>query len=153
MVAFICVQKICAGEVLHILIIKEGRIIFMANVNYNTILNLDALELSNWLDSEFGVQTPTEIISVEDMNEASKLLLKLSSYYSYLCSLLARAEIATRNAKRNSSKNEYEDMVDRKKAISLAVDRVKQQYSAISRAVTIHIENNQELRFGSSGKI
>lgn len=119
--------------------------------NYKEILSTPPELLIDWLEEHFYTDIPCEVVSKEDMEVAAKLLLKLSAYYSFLCSLLTRAEIATRQAKRELGKLEYEDMVDRKKAISNAVDIVKQQYQAVSRAVTIHIENMKELNM--SGKV
>ena len=98
---------------------------------------------------------PDHIDSIEDMNNASKLLLKLSSNYSYICPLQSHAKIATRIAKRNKSKDDpdstidYEDMVDKKEIIDNVADCIKQEYNAISRAVTIKIESNRELQMTS----
>ena len=62
-------------------------------------------------------------------------------------------QIATREAKRGGDKDLYEDMVDRKEAVERMTESVKQQYSAVSRAVTIHIENNKELHMNMDGGI
>lgn len=119
--------------------------------NYSNILNMEPTELLRWLSSEFSVEMPEEILTIEDMNLAAKLLMKLSSYYSFLSLLLSYAKLSTRAAKRNGTKEEYEDMVDRKEIIQNMTESVKQQYAAISRSVTIRIENNQELRMGANG--
>ena len=120
-------------------------------MDYCKLLKLDTITLIKWLDKTFYVEMITEILDVEDMNKASKLLICLSSYYSYLCSLLSYAKVITRKAKRELTKEEYEDMIDRREAIANKTDAIKQQYSAISRAVTIHIENNAELKMNTTG--
>ncbi len=122
-------------------------------MDYSTILNMDPDDLMKWLTREYVIQMPQEIVSVDDMNNAAKLLLQLSTYYSYLCTLLSYAKIRARKLKRDGDKQAYEDMVDRKEAIQNMTDSIKQQYAAISRGVTIRIENNQELKMTSNGYI
>ncbi len=114
---------------------------------------MEPKELLDWITTEFSVQLPTEIISVEDMNLAAKLLLQLSNNYSYLCALLSNAKLEARAQKRYGEKKDYEDAVDRKEIIQNMVDCVKQQYAAVSRSVTIRIENNQELRMTANGYV
>ena len=122
-------------------------------MDYNTIFQMDPSNLLTWLLENFSVELPEEIQSTADMENAAKLLLQLSNHYSYLCALASTAKIATRNAKRYDSKEEYEDMVDRKEIIQNMVDVVKQQYAGVSRAVTIRMENNVELRMTAGGYI
>lgn len=122
-------------------------------MTYADVLRKAPADLLSWTDKEFSVEIPEEIHTPDEMKYAAKLLLKLSSYYSYLCSLLSYAKLETRYAKRNASKQDYEDMVDKKEIIQNAQERVKQAYTAISRAVTIKIENNRELQMNSTGGI
>lgn len=120
-------------------------------MDYNAILKMNTKQLLEWLINNFLIEIPTEIISIEDMQVASKLLMKLSNNYSYLCALSSYAKLATREAKRSGNKTEHENMVDRKEIIQNMTDCIKQQYAAVSRAVTIHIENNAELRMNCAG--
>lgn len=122
-------------------------------MNAQAFLTLPPKELSIRLDEEFDVTLPDAIISIEDMEAASKLLIKLSGSYSFLTSLLSFAKIAVRETKRSGDKVAWEDMVDRKDAIENKTNAIKQNYSAVSRAVTIHIENNAELRMNTGGYI
>lgn len=122
-------------------------------MDMNAILNMEPVMLLKWLSNEFSVDIPKEIVSVEDMDRAAKTLLQLSTQYSYLQTLLSYAKVATREAKRTGDKQYYEDMVDRKEIIQNKVDSIKQNYAAVSRSVTIRIENNQELRMTASGYI
>lgn len=120
---------------------------------YDNLLHKEPKELLNYLVEKFYVPLPEAIFTAADMEAASKLLIKLSGEYSYLTALLLYAKIAVRDTKRNGSKPDYEDMIDRRDTIEGVTNAVKQQYAAVSRAVTIHIENNQELRMNTQGYI
>lgn len=120
---------------------------------YKNVIDKSPQELFKWLTDNFLVELPSVLMSIEDMEYASSLLMQLAGYYQYLTALLSYAKISTRAAKRNLSKEAYENMVDKKELIQNTVDAVKQSYNAVSRAVTIHIENNAELRMNSSGSI
>ncbi len=122
-------------------------------MNIEQILSMKPSALLQKLVDDYSYGLPNEIITIEDMNEAGKLLIRLSGDYSYLMSLLSYAKIATREAKRSGTKEEYEDAVDRKEIISNVTEAIKQKYSAISRAVTIRIENNRELHMNTEGSI
>ena len=99
-----------------------------------------------WLDETFPLPAPEAIITSQDMEEAAKSLLKLSSEFSYISELCSWAKALTREAKRTLSKEEYENMVDKKDAVENKMNAIKQTYAGISRAVTIRLESNQELR-------
>lgn len=122
-------------------------------MTYGQVLSMQPAALAEWLAAEFLEELPVEIIKIEDMEAAAKLLLKLSSSYSYLCALSSKAKIASREMKRSGDKEAYEDMVDRREAIAAITDAVKQQYSAVSRSVTIKIENDRELQMNTNGYI
>ena len=118
--------------------------------NYQDIFSLSPIDLVSWLHNEFSISLPEKIETTDDMEAASQILLVLSEYFSYLSELLSYAKIAVRQAKRNSPKEQWEDMVDRQLAIERKLDSVKQKYSAVSRAVTIKTENNKEFFMSSS---
>ncbi len=120
----------------------------MKNNNIEELFQMPPLVLVNWLLKNIPNQIPEEISTKADMEQASKCMLKLSGYYSYLMTLQSYAKVKTRQAKRTLPKEEYEDMVDKKDIINNYTDAVKQSYAAISRAVTIYIENNNEIRMG-----
>ena len=115
--------------------------------DYKTILSKGPEELLNWLVSSFTVEIPSALLSVEDMQYAAQIMSQLAGYYQYLNSLSAYAKIITRQIKRadDKTKEDYEDMVDKKEAINSIIEAVKMTYNALSRAVTIYIENNKEL--------
>ena len=114
-----------------------------------TLFSSSPEDLLSWLETEFPTQIPEQVDSIEEMQEASKILLRLGNQSSYLTNLSSHAKIATRNAKRSGDKAAYEDMVDRKEVIANQAAAIEKSYNAISRAVTIHIENNRELRMNS----
>ena len=115
---------------------------------YAQIMAMSPLKLAEWLAGNFKIDIPQEILTPEDMENASRVLLKLSSWYAYLNTLLALAKTMKREAKRKGDKEAFEDMVDRQEVLQHINDIIKQSYSAISRAVTIRIEVGQELRLG-----
>ncbi len=117
-------------------------------MDYATILNMEPVELVKWLHDNFSTTIPLKIESAEEMDAAAQLMLVLTGYKSYLLELLSYTKCITRMVKRDQTKMDYEDMVDRKEAIQNMVDDLDQQYKAVSRAVTIRIENNQELKMG-----
>ena len=114
--------------------------------NFDNLLTKSPMDLSVWLLNEFPVQIPEMIVTSEDMENAGKTLLYLASVYSYLSALSSHAKLKTREAKRFLSKEEHEDMVDRKELIENFKESIKHSYAAVSRAVTIYIENNAELK-------
>lgn len=113
--------------------------------DYEFILSMSPLELIRWLHDEFNVELPVRLISAEDMGTASELLLRFSAQYAYLAELLSYAKVAVRIAKREYPKEEWENMVDRKEAIEKRLDIVKQQYAAVSRAVTVKADVDREM--------
>lgn len=117
----------------------------MDTSRFYSILNQSPIELIEWTANEFEIHLPNKISSADDMEYASELLLKLTAYHAYLCEFLSYTKIIVRSAKRNLSKTEWEDLVDKQNIIDRRLDIVKQQYAALSRAVTIHTENNKEL--------
>lgn len=121
--------------------------------DYDSLLKKDPKDLFQFLFRSFKTQIPQVVFTIDDMNNASQLLLKLTSDFSYLVALSAYAKLCVRDAKRNKSKEEWEDMVDRKEVIDKVTEMVKQNYTAVSRAVTIKQENNKELFMNSKGYI
>lgn len=115
-------------------------------MNYESLLKMKPLELLQWLITNYSVSLPDAITTIEDMQASSSILLQLAGNYQYLNALSSYAKLVTRDAKRNLSKQEYEDMIDKKEMIQNFTDLTKQNYNAISRAVTIYIHNSDELK-------
>lgn len=110
------------------------------------MMELPPVQLFAFLRDNFAPSDIDEIASVEDMQHASKELLRLSSAYSYLNELSAYSKICVREARRNLSRTQFEDMCDRKAVVEDFTKSIQQQYAAVSRAVTIYIESMKELK-------
>lgn len=135
------------------------------------ILVMPPKELIDWLNSEFKIELPMNLESIDHMKEAGQLLSKTINIYSYLMSMSSYAKIAVREKKResdklskelkankdklledeltikaNKAKLDYENMIDRKEAIENAADIANKQYNAISRMITVKKEINTELQ-------
>ena len=115
---------------------------------YKDIYDFTPEELLVWLESKFYIKIPSSLESMFDMQEASRLISKLSNDYTYLTILASYSRIYVRNEKRKGKdfKSIYEDMIDKKEIINDVASAVKQQYQAISRMVTIKKEINEELK-------
>ncbi len=102
------------------------------------VLSKNPIDLAKWLVDNFYVKLPQNLKSEEDIKYAVEMTLKFASYEAYVSQLLTDAEIMTREKKRNGPKNEYEDMIDRKNAVSHMCETVKHQRDALSRSFTIY---------------
>ncbi len=114
--------------------------------SYQEILIMDPDELQDWL-LRFVIEIPTTVETVEDMQNASKLLSALASSYAYLNSLAVYAKNAVRREKKKGKENKdiYEALIDRQNAIDTTCDSVKMLYNCLSRLVTIKQEINKEI--------
>ena len=116
---------------------------------YTEILSMEPLELQNWITKEFELtkEIPTDISSVEDMQNASHMIGTFTNRLSYLTALGVYAKMCVRQEKRKGKENKSnaDDMIDRKYAIDKAAEIVKQQYNTVSRMITVKQEINKEL--------
>lgn len=110
-------------------------------MDFESIMSKDTTELLKWLIANFTVEMPSKADEVQ--GTAPQMLLKLTAYHSYLTTLLSFARIKVRHAKRNLPKPEYEDMVDKKEIIQNFIDRVKQEYTCISREMSLVIAESK----------
>lgn len=115
-------------------------------MNYSDIFSMDVFELCGWVTKEFEIPNLLNINSLDDLQKANQINLQLASYESYFLTLLSYAEILVRHAKRNLSKREYEDMIDRRKILQNCYDNFRHQREAISRSVTIYLKSIDELK-------
>ena len=116
-------------------------------MDIKSILSMDTEDLCVWVQNNFTVKQMTDITGIEDMKEAARLNFELSSYETYFSNLLSYAEVLTRQAKREYSKIEYENMVDRKKIIANKHESLKHQREALSRSVTIYTKMLDEIKY------
>ena len=123
-------------------------------LTYREIFELDNFKFLRWLKEQFPIEMPSAVTSADEMESASKQMLLLSSEYSYISEISSYAKVYCRELKRLADNDKespelrmyYEDMVDKREAIDNKMNAIKQAYNGISRAVSVRIENNQELR-------
>ena len=120
--------------------------------SYREVFEMDSFAFLKWLKESFPIDVPESVETIDDMANASKQMLKLSAEYSYISEIAAYAKVYCRGLKRQidnedpDTKEFYEDMVDKKKAIEGKMKAIHQAYCGISRAVTVRMENNNELK-------
>ncbi len=114
--------------------------------SYKEMFELKPEELFERLTDTFCYSIPDKIESKSDMDEAQRLMLQLSSGISFLLSLQSYAKIKKTEIKRYGDKVAFQDAVDKNEIIENAVTALKQQYSGLSRAVTIRQANLEEIR-------
>ena len=126
----------------------------MEITNNDEILHMKPIELQNWLTKEFELtkNIPTDISTVEDMENASHMISLFTNRLSYLTALGVYAKMYVREEKRKGKENKEksDDMIDRQYAIDKAADIVKQQYNTVSRMITVKQEINKELFMSES---
>ena len=119
---------------------------------YIEILEMDSFTFLKWLRENFPIFVPSKIETIEDMQEASQWMLKLSAEYSYITELSAFSKMYCRKVKRGVDKEDsdsvsfHEDMIDKRDAIESRMKAIHQAYQGISRAITVRMENNAELK-------
>ena len=123
---------------------------------YREVFELNSFKFLTWLEETFPIVLVDDIRTIEDMESAAKQMINLSRQYAYITEVLARARIYCRGLKRivdkdaPETKEMYEDMVDKRDAIENRMKAIQQAYSGISRAVTVRMENNNELKMGGN---
>lgn len=120
------------------------------NKSYQEVLIMDPDALEDWL-SEYTIEIPTAIETIEDMQLASRLLSRLASSYVYLNSLGVYAKNAVRREKKKGKENKevYEALIDRQNAIDTTTESVKMLYNCLSRLITIKQEINREINMSN----
>ncbi len=121
-------------------------------LTYKELFSMENMRFIKWLNDTFPVCVPAKVSTMPEMEKASEQMLALSAQYSYITEMSTYAKIYCRELKRLVDKNDsetkefYEDMVDKKDAIENKMKAIHQAYNGISRAVSVRIENNNELR-------
>lgn len=123
----------------------------MAKQEYNTrsyldILAMDPLVFLNYLE-QFKIDVGCDVDSAESMSAAGKKLGAIANAYSLLTSLYSYAGVMKRQLSRDGKTSDYQDMVDKEEAVERTMKAVDMQYKALSKAITVHIENNKEMYY------
>lgn len=96
----------------------------------------------------FQVEIPPYVDTIEDMEQAGRLLGQCASNYSYLLNMAMTAKIRKRHIKRDGeSKQSAEDALSREEIFNTYAEIMKTAYNAISRMITIKQQINEELHF------
>ena len=128
-------------SLLYILLNQGGK-----NVKYDDILALPPKKMFLWLQNQTRVEIPQEVTTSDELQEVGNAMNKLSSYYAFIMALLSYAQLSVREKKRESDKEAYEDMVDRRNVLENTAKSINQQYAAASRQVTIYLKHMEELK-------
>ena len=114
--------------------------------SYIEILKMDPLVFLTFLE-QYKVEVNCDVESAEEMSKAGKQLGQIANSYSFLSSLYTYAGVLKRQLQRNGKQAEYQDMIDKEEALSQTMKAVDLLYRSLSKAITIHIENNRELSY------
>lgn len=112
--------------------------------SYEDVLKMDSLVFAAHIDG-FLSNIDISILTTEDAQAATTELGELSNRYAYLSSLSNHAKLYKRRLRRAGNVSDYENMIDKEAMIADAMSSVDRQYRALSKAITVHIENNKEL--------
>lgn len=112
--------------------------------SYEDVLKMDSLVFAAHIDG-FLSNIDISILTTEDAQAATTELGELSNRYAYLSSLSNHAKLYKSRLRRAGNVSDYEDMIDKEAMITDAMSSVDRQYRALSKAITVHIENNKEL--------
>lgn len=116
-------------------------------MTFYEIAEISTSELFDYLINNFSSAIPSEVNSVEDAEEVSRLLSKTANSYMYLSEVYAYLKFSIRNAKREEKRNKakIDDLVDKKEIVDRFISALKLQYQAASRMITIRENNLKEL--------
>lgn len=141
----------------------------MTNQTINNIKNSDPMKLLEWLEENYTHRLPVGIQNANDLNEAGKMLGKLSNEYAYIMALQVHVNLLARLAKAEcppkpkasdthlledyqKKKNEYDAMMMRKNILESFCEILKSQYSAVSRMIAVYQQEQNELYMTDSRK-
>ena len=114
--------------------------------SYIDILKMDPLVFLTFLE-QYKVEVNCNVENVDEMNMAGQQLGEIANAYSFLSSLYAYAGVLKRQLQRNGQQADYQDMIDKEEALNQTMKAVDLLYKSLSKAITIHIENNRELSY------
>ena len=112
--------------------------------SYLEILEMDPLPFLTYLE-QFKTDVSCAIEDAQAMQDAGNKLGVVANHYSFLTSLSSYAGVKKRQLSRDGRTMDYQDMVDKEEALERTMKAVDMQYRALSKAITVHIENNKEL--------
>lgn len=116
--------------------------------NIYTMSEMDPEDLMKWLVQEYLSPIPSELSSPEDMQIAGNLLGTLANKRTFLSGLFCLLKMKARIEKNKGKDNRKnaEDMAIRRDIVETVLDSVKGQYDAVSRMMTAHKMEIDELK-------
>lgn len=116
-------------------------------LNYEDVLVMKPSELSKWVINQFvaPLEIPEKLETIEHLKDAAETLAKINNGRNYIDSLLIYISPKVREFKRNASKEEYQDMIDRRNILQEVTNLLNKNYEALSRLVTIKKMIDQEM--------
>lgn len=115
-------------------------------MTYEEILKLKPPTFLTYLEQD-RVEVHCAPDNAEEVVRAGQMLGELANRFSYLSSLHSCAAAMKRKLAREGSVDSYQDMIDKQAAIRNAMDALDMQYRALSKAISIHMDNNRELYY------
>ena len=113
--------------------------------NYKQILGMDGINMVTYLSENLFLSTIPIIQNADDLLTAGEQIKKLSSSISFLHTLYAHAIIYKREAKRILTKEQGEDMSDKKDAIHELINALDEEKTGLSRLMTAYTESLKEI--------
>lgn len=115
-------------------------------MQFNKFIEQDVYEMIEYINHEFFIVLPDNILTIDDMQNVGSMLSKLINGYTFLSNLGEYAKILVRDKKGKITKDELQTLMGKRDIILQAADTVKMQYNALSRMITVKQEINNELK-------
>lgn len=106
---------------------------------YELHLDKNPYEFVTWLSEQFDIDTPQRFQTVDDINRGLEVLTIYAQSINYLEEMSSFCKLYCRELKRlgESSKEAYEDMVDRQNALDNKLKGLKTLYQALNKNITL----------------
>lgn len=118
---------------------------------YQEILAYDPLVFLNYLE-QYKLPMSYNVENQDEMVKAGNMLGEIADRYTVLSTLYTYAGMLKRLLSRNGKNTEYEDMIDKERALETVMKAVDMQYKALSKAISVHMDANRELYYSDSVK-
>lgn len=118
-------------------------------ITIKDIMNHTNEELIPMLAQEYYKPIPVDIQTVEQMQQAGKMLAVITNEYSYLMVILATLKAMTRTAKKED-KAKYDELLGKRDTVDAFVEVLKQEYQGLSREITTRQEALKEINMSKS---
>jgi hypothetical protein len=108
------------------------------NVSFHSLIEMDPMELSDYLRTEVNLELPVSIDSKADMYHATEMMAKASSYICYFKEMETLTRAIKRQKKRSGCSTETADNLLGCEEIFETYKRIAEQYyEQISKMMTM----------------